>query len=152
MGTLLPFVTDREELLLLFKPTLETRTEILGLNTTTNEITFPSHISIPDNFSIYQSQSQVDSTLNSESFTTTYRQPLGFIYFNDPTNTPIGGMEHGRAYWMWKTGPNTIRIKSQKLNSTSYDVNLTSAGSSGGLKRERFVFCWSSKRTFPISL
>lgn len=119
----------------------------ITVNTTTNEITFPSHITFPDNYPIGTAQSTIDS-YNANGWSNGGRQPLGFVYFSDPTNTPIGGMENGKCYWAWQTGERTIKVQKQKSTSGSYTVNLTSSGVSGGFKRERFLFGWTATYSY----
>lgn len=111
------------------------------VDTVNNTITFP--FDIPYNSYCGYSTSLYENL--------GYQQPLGFVYFVGRGNTPIGGMQDGYAYWMWKIADNKCYIQKQKSTSSTYRVNLTSAGSSGGHTKDTFVWGLSVVASYDAS-
>ena len=111
----------------------------ISVDTNANTITFDQDLP----FNVYSGYAESYDELYN------YQQPIGFVYMCDPSNTPIGGMVNGGAYWMYKIGARTCKIQNQKSTSSSYTVNLTSAGSGNGMTKDAFI--WGMTVTFSTN-
>ena len=88
------------------------------VNTSTNTIVFNQAHGLSNNF----------------SGTTEYSAP--FVYMGDSgTNSPIGGLAYWTSYYYYVRSATEITIHYRRISngSTSYKMNLTGAGTSGGV-------------------
>lgn len=93
-------------------------------------------------------------TVNTSLNTITFPEPHGFSNL-DPVvyigaaglNTPIGGLQYFRGYWVIVVDSTTIHLHTQRTTSTTRRANLTSSGSSGGIVKSAFARCYSVAST-----